>query len=1156
MTTPWFSLRTLPSVLGLSLLVPGLFAQETEENDDMQQYELTPFEVSASSQDQYYASTGISATQFDVPIKDIPFNLEVITSEFTKDIAADDFKESLAYSAGVFTQTYVDTNSGANPASGDRSPSSQARVGDPRQNAIVIRGFNAPFQERLGFRIGTFIGIKGGTDNQGGLGRGGVTLGSLIDTVNVDRNEVVRGPGALLYGLGVLSGIVNVIPKSPLERQETELSFTIGRWDYFRASLDTTGPLVGKSKDYELNYRLMGAYQSKGDWVDDYEETRDYEALQLEWKPAPSLRVFAEAARGKTRYDGYQGIERPGQAYYVRGSTGGWQDPRGLTFVNEYGEAYKWGAEDFYGPFPPIWDVSQWANFYDGTEGPIPTQADADRLNVHPLDQLKGDLAYNSDPSFSLYGPDNWYERKERTGLITLDWTVNENLAFQAGGFISEQETEEFAVHPVVFVNSYGQITLESASTASVNADITPIPQEWLFSVFSPTNTGVDQNNRFAHHGVGSWWSHTPSEADSKQARFVGLYSFETPFIGGEARHRILLGRQDMRDHAIVPVGGTSAGYLTNRDNEWQDLLKTPGSSVEDLTKSAFRMQPFYTWDQPFRYNGTPTSVNAADYYTISLWYTGHYAVYSGTFFNDRLNLLGGWRNDRYQGKEEHWFREDPLKAERTNTRNEYYTSPDPFKIDTFSYGLNYAVTDEISVYAVRAEGVIPNTGERDGNGDSIAPEQTKSFEVGIKFDIAEKISGTISYFQINRENAVWYYENAPNPGLWEGGNNPWVNSNRFDPQFLARGADRSYGINAKLYFMDLLEGDDSAYWMEKLGLRRQFITNDFFPKDTTRLPEEADGGGIDPKSMFVPGSIVTITRWESLNKNIQDLTPDFMPYVFVTYDALKNDPELREIAMQAIADYQAGNYPANAVPFSTVAASTGANDLTGLNASHNRGASVTYEEEATGYDAQIVIRALDNLQFILSYSHVEREATSAFNLVSATSTLYPELGNIATEFDAWVVDFGADAFADPSDPTTMNGGVKGKSLYFGSEDAASVWGRYDFIGDTLPGFGLGLGLVYQGPAATAVPVGRSGANLYPTPDTESRVQLNGALYYKRSFERFDLRVALNVDNILDNNRLYSEVSYDNPNTGLVEKRRTEVYLRPVSWRLSCTVSF
>jgi hypothetical protein len=959
----------------------------------------------------------------------------------------------------------------------------------------------------------------------------------------------------LLYGLGVLSGIVNVIPKSPLDQPATELTFTVGSWDYFRASLDTTGPLVDEDKGYDLNYRLMGSYQSRGDWIDDYEETRDYQALQLEWSPARGFKVFAEAARGTTRYDGYQGIERPGQAYYVRGATGGWQDPRGLAFVNEYGEAYKWGAEDFYGPFPPIWDVTQWSDFYNETEGTIPTQADADRLNVHPLDELKGDLAYNTDPSFSLYGPDNWYERKERTGLITLEWTVNENLAFQAGGFISEQETEEFAVHQVVFVNSYGQIVLEPVSTAALGNQVKLIPQDWLYSVFTPTNTGIDQSNRFAHHGVGSWWSRTPAEADSKQARFVGLYSFETPFIGGEARHRILVGRQDMRDHAIVPVGGLSAGFITNWDHEWQDLRNTPGASVTDLTESAFRMQPFTTWDQRFRYEDTPTPANAAVYYTISLWYTGHYAVYSGEFFNGRLNLLGGWRNDRYQGKEEKWFRADARKAERTGTTDEYYTSEDPFKIDTFSYGLNYAVTDEVSVYAVRAQGVIPNTGERDGNGNSIEPEQTESFEFGIKFDIGDKVSGTISVFQINRENAIWYYENAPNPGLWKGGNNPWVNSQRFDPQFLARGAPRSYGINAMTYFKDLLEGDDKAYWMEKLGFREVPIVG-FRPKNGGALPQEAPDGGIDPNSMFVPGSIVTVTRWQSLKKDIQDLTPDFMPYVFVTYEALQNDPELREIAMRAIADYQSGNYPANAVPFSTVAGSTGANDLTGLNASHNRGASVTYEEEATGYDAQIVIRALENLQFIVSYSHVERKATSAFNLVAANSTLYPELGNLATEFDAWVVDFGTDAFADPTDPTSMTGGVKGESLYFGSEDAASVWGRYDFTNDTLEGLGFGLGLIYQGPAATAVPVGRSGANLYPTPDTESRLQLNGGLFYKRSFERFDLRLALNVDNILDNDRLYSEVSYDNPVTGLVEKRRTEVYLRPVSWRLSCTVSF
>src|SRR5690606_12738432 len=140
--------------------------------DDEDIVVLSPFVVDSSKDDRYYASNAISGTQLNVQIKDIPFNLEVITSEFMQDTAATDFKESLAFSSGIFTQSFVDT-SGAGPASANATPSEQAAVGSRLNNAIIIRGKTAPYQQRMGFRVGSYIGLRGRSSGLGSAGSGG-----------------------------------------------------------------------------------------------------------------------------------------------------------------------------------------------------------------------------------------------------------------------------------------------------------------------------------------------------------------------------------------------------------------------------------------------------------------------------------------------------------------------------------------------------------------------------------------------------------------------------------------------------------------------------------------------------------------------------------------------------------------------------------------------------------------------------------------------------------------------------------------------------------------------------------------------------------------------------------------------------------------------
>src|SRR5690606_33958187 len=75
-------------------------------------------------------------------------------------------------------------------------------------------------------------------------------------------------------------------------------------------------------------------------------------------------------------------------------------------------------------------------------------------------------------------------------------------------------------------------------------------------------------------------------------------------------------------------------------------------------------------------------------------------------------------------------------------------------------FGAVYDITDSISVFAVHATSLFPDTG-KDSFGNQFSPIEGKSIEGGIKFDTGDnRLSGTLSIFQIKQTGGT---QNNPN---------------------------------------------------------------------------------------------------------------------------------------------------------------------------------------------------------------------------------------------------------------------------------------------------------------------------------------------------------------------------------------------------------
>jgi len=261
----------------LATLVPGVIAQPTAPAATAQEtIVLSEFRVDSTQDTGYVATNSAAGTRLNTPIKQLPMQLEVVTRDFIEDIGAVDIKEALLYSAGVIQ----DTVQGSNNFLFSPSGTGQSGSLNPDGTAISIRGYNTRFILRNGFRLDT-----------------------VTDVVNVGRQELVRGPQALLYGVSALAGIVNVDPRYPRSTPSTTLRVSVGSYDFFRAEAYTTGPLL-RRENFGVNYGVGLAYNDQRGEAEFNTRERFLVTPSFDFNFGRTTKLFVDLELGKFKQSG------------------------------------------------------------------------------------------------------------------------------------------------------------------------------------------------------------------------------------------------------------------------------------------------------------------------------------------------------------------------------------------------------------------------------------------------------------------------------------------------------------------------------------------------------------------------------------------------------------------------------------------------------------------------------------------------------------------------------------------------------------------------------------------------------------------------------------------------------------------------------------
>ena len=1026
-------------LLLLALAGAGVRAQTapapaTTVRDD-QPIVLSEFRVDTSKDRGYVATNATTGTRLNMPIKDIPLPVEVITREFIDDIGAVDIKESLRYSAGIVQDTVTTANSFTFSPSGTGNAGSISR--DSVQ--INIRGFNTRSFLRNGFRQDT-----------------------VTDVVNIDRQEVARGPQALLYGVAALGGIVNITPKYPRNTSFSSARVGFGTDEFYRFEAYNTGPIMKSAGgERSLNYGVGFVYQNLST-PDDFDDRRRILVTPaFDFRVFKNTNVFVDLEYGQFRATGN------GFKDVVDANAG--------NVINQYGLRVAENINEF-----------------------------NESVNV-------ARNRFGRDRFFRWSGGDTYAKDDYFSGTVEITHRIMDGLNAVVGANYTDvmQKRRSLDSQGVVTSNT---ATPVAPSTVGVWTNVGPNPT-------TPAQTYWKTMNY--------QWAHGQTHKFIKQLRAELTYEFS--LFGN--KQVLLLGRQEQTinqtDLSTAQVtsnvtGGTNRSFVGFND---LNAIRYQGEQTR-----VFREVPFWEWN------------------------TGHYATYQGKWWHDRVTAIGGLRWNRYLVRT---FNNTFVKADATQPDANLANWVKPAAPDATSLnnapggvpivngyrfggkvqrdtsptaGVSAKITRDISLYAVTAGGIFPNTGQRDGAGNPFEAEKTKSKEIGLKFDLwqdkrgRDRVSATIAGFEIKRDNAIY--------------NLFWAPQSRSNNQATLRS-----GFTANVP-------------VSGTGAGAYAVTNSAY---TTFQTDK-------PVTYLLPISYVAAA---DLNTPRVTGAPQLNSLILVDFASLgvaAADPLRRAMDLAA---NDANNFTAlQTATTGTGAAALNANNGYGL----NRNSDTSYNDQTRGIDLQVYLNLTDNLSTVVTYQYLSQWVLGGFRVADQAKS---------TEYDSWWNYMGIPLEARRANPDEasydFSGQTRGRRTLDNPRNQLSIWNKYDFTEGMLKGLDLGLGAQFNGKRQSEVLL-TNGArttegveNIRYKPKFKPDYKLNLGLGYRLKIVDRKWNFRLNVNNVLNEQKKVatSESSlFIDPATGalvastvagarkITVPERAVRYFDPISFRLTANTSF
>lgn len=234
-----------------TLAVLAAVAAPTAQADDLQLKPITVHEQAERADGPitgYRATRSATFTKTDTPLNEVPASVTVVPADLIKDQAMQSMADVLRY-----------------------VPGASVHQGEGNRDQVVLRGNSTTAD--------FFIdGIR--DDAQ-----------IFRDLYNLERVEILKGPGGMAFGRGGAGGVVNRVTKKPLFGHVGEFALTLGSYNQRRTTLD-----VGEKVADGAAVRMNAMFEEAGSFRHDA-DLRRYAinpTLTLLVGPATSLTLSYE----------------------------------------------------------------------------------------------------------------------------------------------------------------------------------------------------------------------------------------------------------------------------------------------------------------------------------------------------------------------------------------------------------------------------------------------------------------------------------------------------------------------------------------------------------------------------------------------------------------------------------------------------------------------------------------------------------------------------------------------------------------------------------------------------------------------------------------------------------------------------------------------
>ncbi|MEQ1175607.1 TonB-dependent siderophore receptor [Acinetobacter lwoffii] len=228
---------TVPSSFKLSLLSFSILVTQQSFADDTQQ--LPTITVTAASEQSelsseqskaYIIQNSSTASKLNIPLKETPQTVNVLTRQQLDDFALDNTRDVLRNTPGIIVSNQ------------ETERTSYLARGFEISN-VLVDGVGIPLE-----------GYNYNNDNP--------------DSFLFDRVEVVKGANALNNGIGDPGATINMIRKRPTSDLQTAFNASYGSWNTQRYEVDVSSPLT---QDGKVRGRVFGYQQTGDSYLDRYE---------------------------------------------------------------------------------------------------------------------------------------------------------------------------------------------------------------------------------------------------------------------------------------------------------------------------------------------------------------------------------------------------------------------------------------------------------------------------------------------------------------------------------------------------------------------------------------------------------------------------------------------------------------------------------------------------------------------------------------------------------------------------------------------------------------------------------------------------------------------------------------------------------------------